>query len=438
MITKNFDEAFDIEWIEKNVANQNHELVILREIIPWERIIERLACFYDKEKGPVGKSLRMMIALLIILRFYLLSDRTVVKQVKENRYIQYFCNVRDEGLQTFLHPSLLCVFRKRIGEKGMEIIEEEIFQVLRYSGAIQSDSALIDTTVLNSNIIFPNDVQLIFKAFKKMRHFAKLFHIPIWWDDKLAKKLWREFGAKKGEQRSAYLLKFNQIFVPALAAFHEKVESFAPGRQKNKARTMLTLLELLEEQTLQKLSGEKQIKNRIVSLDDPDARPIKKGKIYPECEFGSTIQTVFNREGYLIVVENYIGNPNDKTLYPSAVELYVKRMKDNPDTVIADLGYRSRSNFNDTPKGINHIFLGRSNDVTEEKREYCQKARSATEGFNAVAKNLRGFGKSLWHRTGGHRMWSLLCQAAYNLKKFLLQYYAEKIDESTLVKLGLA
>lgn len=271
-----------------------------------------------------------------------------------------------------------------------------------------------------------------------MRHFAKLFRIEVWWDDHLAKKLWREFGAGKGENRLSYLLRFNQILVPALVIFREKVESLAPGRQKNKAIKLLNLLDLLEEQTLQKLAGEAQIKNRIVSLDDPDARPIKKGKIHPECEFGSTVQMVFNREGYMITVENFIGNPNDKTLYPATIALYEKRMKGYPDTVITDRGYRSQSNFNNTPKAINHVFMGRSDDVAEEKQDYCTKARSATEGFIAVAKNLRGFGKSLWHTSGGHRMWSLLCQAAYNLKKLLLQYYAEKVDESALVKLGLA
>ncbi|MDM8522412.1 hypothetical protein QUF80_03490, partial [Desulfococcaceae bacterium HSG8] len=65
-------------------------------------------------------------------------------------------------------------------------------------------------------------------------------------------------------------------------------------------------------------------------------------------------------------------------------------------------------------------------------------ARSATEGFIAVAKNLRGFGRSLWHRLGGHRMWSLICQTAHNLKKFLRLWDEDRIGEESLKKLGLA
>lgn len=438
MIKATFEEAHTPEWIEKNITNPNHELVILRQIIPWEKIIRRLTQFYNKNQGPVGKSLRVMVALLIIYQFHKLSDKSVVKQVKENRYIQYFCNVPDEKLLTFVHPSSLCVFRKRIGEKGAEIIEKEIFEVLRRSGIILGVDALIDSTVLNSSIIYPNDVQLIYKAFKKMRSFAKLHNIPVWWDDELLKKMWREFGLDKSGNRAAWLINFNDMFVPALKIFQEKAESLNNGRQKNKALKIFNLLNILAEQTLEKLAGKIHIANRIVSLDDPDARPIKKGKSYPECEFGTTAQMSFNRDGFMITVENFIGKPSDKILYPDTLDLYINRMKGYPDTVVGDLGYRSLKNFKKTPEEVTNVFLGRSSDISgEEKQDFCQKARSATEGFIAVAKNLRGFGKSLWHCLKGHRMWSLMCQTAYNLKKFLLLYYDEKIEEEKLLKLGL-
>jgi len=380
-----------------------------------------------------------MTALLIISRFYRLSDRDTVKQVKENRYIQYFCNVPDEGLRTFIHYSSLCVFRKRIGEKGAEIIEEEIFEALRRPGIISGKDALIDSSVLESSIIYPNDVQLIYKAFKKMRSFAKLHNIPFWWDDKLLRNMWREFGLSRKGERVAWLIKFNTLFVPALEIFQEKIGMLNPGRQKNKALKMFNLLNILKEQTLLKLSGEIHIKNRIVSLDDPDARPIKKGKSHPECEFGTTAQMSFNRQGFMITVENFIGKPNDKTLYPGTVSLYIKRMKGCPDTVVTDLGFRSRENFKKTPEKVTDVFLGRSTDVTGEKEcDFCRRARSATEGFIAVAKNHRGFGRSLWHTLKGHRMWSLICQTVYNLKKFLQLYYGEEIGEEKLLKLGLA
>jgi len=139
----------------------------------------------------------------------------------------------------------------------------------------------------------------------------------------------------------------------------------------------------------------------------------------------------------MISIENFIGKPNDKALWPATSELFIKRVQSVPEFTIGDQGYRSRTNLS-IPEGTAHIFLGRSSDVAEEKREFCRKARSATEGFIAVAKNLRGFGRCLYRGFSGNRIWSFLCQTACNLKKFLQLYFADEIEEGSLVKLGLA
>ena len=81
--------------------------------------------------------------------------------------------------------------------------------------------------------------------------------------------------------------------------------------------------------------------------------------------------------------------------------------------------------------------MGKSSDVDEVHKEACLKARSATEGFIAVAKNLRGFGQSLYRGLQGARLWTLLNQCAYNLKKFLQLYRNEALTEETLLKLRL-
>ena len=83
------------------------------------------------------------------------------------------------------------------------------------------------------------------------------------------------------------------------------------------------------------------------------------------------------------------------------------------------------------------MFLGRSDDVDEDQRDFCCKARSATEGFIAVAKNLRGFGRSLYRRLHGDKIWTLLCQTAYNLKKFLQLYRDKELENNSLATLGL-
>ncbi len=126
-------------------------------------------------------------------------------------------------MQTFPHPASLCIFRKRPGEVGIAVIEQEVFEMLRRAGVISGDCALIDSTVLESDIIYPNDAQLIYKAFKKMKAFAKLHDIPLWYDDKELRRLWREFGLNKKGSRAEHPAVFNAMHIPALKIFQEKV-----------------------------------------------------------------------------------------------------------------------------------------------------------------------------------------------------------------------
>ena len=308
--------------------------------------------------------------------------------------------------------------------------------------------ALIDATVLENDVLYPNDVALMVNAFEKMVAFAHQAHIPLWWDNQQIKQFWREFNLNKRKDRQHWLIVFFLLFIPALETFESLVNAWPISnnpkkrsktlKRKECAEKLLQLLYLLGEQTAKKLNGDTSIDNRIVSLNEVDARPIKKGKIHPSCEFGTTLQMSFNRDGFMITAENFIGYPSEKKLFPATLQQFIQRMQEPPCIAVADLGVRSQANFETAASHqVKQTFLGRSEDVDEENRDNCQRARSATEGFIAVSKNIRGFGRSLYKGFTGDRVWTLLCQTAYNLKKFIQLWEKEALSEESLMKLGL-
>jgi IS5 family transposase len=438
MIESNYEEVHSKEWIKRNISDPSKDLVILRNLIPWERTIKQLVQYYDQEKGAIGKNLRMMAAIVLLMRLRGFSDRGVIAEIQENRYMQHFCNISDEQLSTFIDHSTICKFRRRLGVEGMAMIENEIFQHLRRSGAIANEMSLIDSTVLESNIIYPNDVHLVFSAIKRMSLWAKKHKVALWFNHSQVKKLWRRFHQDKQANRLEYLQLFDDLFTPALSDF----ESISPQSRLSQAavleaESLVALFKILDKQTQLKLTGEVHIKDRLVSLKEVDARPIQKGKAFPDCEFGTTNQMCFNRQGFLIHCQILPGAPKDKTLYPSTLEAYIQRMEGNPWASVSDGGFRSEKNLKAHADEIQVIFMGSGEDVKEEEQEAALSARSATEGFIAVAKNLRGFGKSLYVGLRGDQIWASLNQAAYNLKKFLQLYREEAYDESVLIALGL-
>jgi transposase, IS5 family len=436
MIAQTFQDAFCPEWIKTHLPDPTNELITLRHIIPWQTIIDRLVPFYDTQQGRHGQSLRTMVATSLIARLRQFSDRRVIKEIKENRYIQYFCNVPDAILNTWMHPTTLCTLRKRLGPKGIAIIEEEVFQHLKSAHAIEADMMLQDSTVLQSPIIYPTDVRLLYKAFDKMAHIATQAQIEPWWDQSQIKTLWRAYHLDKSKPL-AYLCAFYLLFEPALETFATHQRDLPEGRLKTQSQVLLDALLILDEQTQLKLEGETHIPNRLVSLDDLDARPIQKGKRHPKTEFGTMLQFSFNRQGFMITAENFIGKPDDKTLYGPTFERYLERMRALPTGTVTDLGFRSAKNLKLYAEDLDFVFMGNSCDVDETHKAACLSARSATEGFIAVAKNLRGFGQSLYRGLQGATTWTLLNQCAYNLKKVLQLDHDELLSEETRLALRL-
>ena len=436
MIAQTFQDAFGPEWIKTHLPDPTNELITLRHLIPWQAIIDRLVPFYDTQKGRTGQSLRTMVAVSLIASLRQFSDRTVIQAIKENRYIQYFYNVPDAILKTCMHPTTLCTFRKRLGTQGIARIEEEVFHHLNGAHAIEADMMLQDSTVLESPIIYPTDVRLLYKAFDKMAIIAKQAQINPWWDQSQIKKLWRAYHLD-GTNPLAYLCAFYLLFEPALETFATHQRDLPEGRLHTQAQQLLDALLLLDEQTQLKLEGETRIPHRLVSLDDLDARPIQKGKRHPKTEFGTMLQFSFNRQGFMITAENFIGKPDDRTLYGHTFEQFVKRMGALPNGAVTDAGFRSAKNLKRHAQDLDFVFMGNRSDVDEVHQAACISARSATEGFIAVAKNLRGFGQSLYRGLQGATMWTLLNQCAYNLKKFLQLYHNELLRAETLRALRL-
>ena len=215
MIAQTFEDVFSSQWVNTHLTHPTHDLVILRPILPWQSIIDQLVPSSTPHKGRMGRSLRTLVGVSVVAGLRHLSDRQVIEAMQENRSLQYVCTVPDQGLLTFLNPSTLCRFRKRLGQEGIGIIEEQVFTHLKRAGAIKADMMLMDSSVLESPIMYPNDVRLLYKAFGKLEQFAKQQHLPLWWDRDKFKSRWRAFHLSKAEERQSYLTEFSTLFVPA-------------------------------------------------------------------------------------------------------------------------------------------------------------------------------------------------------------------------------
>ena len=78
---------------------------------------------------------------------------------------------------------------------------------------------------------------------------------------------------------------------------------------------------------------------RVVSLHDPDARPIAKGRLGRPVEFGFKAQVVDNADGIVLDHTVVMGNPPDAPMLVPAIARIVARFAKVPRAVTADRGY---------------------------------------------------------------------------------------------------
>jgi IS5 family transposase len=77
----------------------------------------------------------------------------------------------------------------------------------------------------------------------------------------------------------------------------------------------------------------------MVSLHDPDARPIAKGRLGRPVEFGYKAEVVENEDGVVLDHTVVVGNPPDAPMLVPAVERVARRAARMPTAVTADRGY---------------------------------------------------------------------------------------------------
>jgi len=83
--------------------------------------------------------------------------------------------------------------------------------------------------------------------------------------------------------------------------------------------------------------------SRQVSLHDPDARPIAKGRLGRPVEFGGKAQVADNDDGVIVDHDMEPGNPPEAPQLAKAVKRVIDRTGRKPCTVTGDRGYGEQS-----------------------------------------------------------------------------------------------
>jgi len=208
----------------------------------------------------------------------------------------------------------------------------------------------------------------------------------------------------------------------------------AAGRRRGRlCRAVDDLTELvaatrqIAAQTRQRMSGvTPNGASRRVSLHDPDARPIAKGRLGKPVEFGHKAQVLDNVDGVVLDYTLEQGNPADAPQLAPAVQRVISRTGRKPGTVTADRGYGEKS-VDDAlaDLGVRTVVIPRKGKPSAARRaeehrpafRRTVKWRTGSEGRISALKRQYGWDRTRIDSTEGARIWAGHGILAHNLVK---------------------
>jgi transposase, IS5 family len=179
-------------------------------------------------------------------------------------------------------------------------------------------------------------------------------------------------------------------------------------------------------QTDQRLAGNRVIADRLVSLADPDARPIRKGTPRHPTQFGYSLLLAEDERGFICDHQLQRGNPPDAPQLVPAVGRVIAVTGRPPGTVVADRGFGTAANDQAVEAlGVKRVGLQRTGTAGKarlalERTRAFRRLRNWRVGIEARISHLkRGFGlrRTRLRRLGGARTWVGLGIFAYNLQR---------------------
>lgn len=165
---------------------------------------------------------------------------------------------------------------------------------------------------------------------------------------------------------------------------------------------------------------------RVVSLHDPDARPIRKGRLGRPVEFGYKLHLVDNADGIVVDYNVEIGNPADSLQLVPAIERIHTLTGRVPRAVTADKGYGQGSVERELRElGMQQVCIprqgrpGAARRDIEASRAFQRMIRWRTGAEARISLLKRSYGCRRTHMDTitGARTWTGHGTFAHNLVK---------------------
>lgn len=420
--------------LPEEVRKLPEELERVDLLLQDERLMEPFLARFNETMGRPGVPVSTYLRLMYLKFRYKMGYETLVAEVSDSIRWRRFCGI---GYQERVpESSTLCKLTQKYGEEMLSELHRLILDNLRERKLVRGKKIRTDTTVVASDIHYPTDVGLLYDGLKRLRQ--GLIKSPgiglrLGRTMKKAKKMvftiaqsLRKPDAKSRERVKRINRKVIKIVRKTVIKVKRVLRWVKDRKVRKHLETALELTDQVANQSEDRLNGGKPT-DRLVSLADPGARPIVKGKLDKPVEFGRTGQVTQDESGYFTQYGVHNGNPGDSTLLPGILAEHENQFPGALKAIAADMGFSSKENH-DLLKdnGVSRIGMAwRGNpppDIrAKQKRKWFKKLmafRAGIEGSISFLSRKFGLKRSMFRGDAGTGIWMGWVVIAANLYRF--------------------
>jgi IS5 family transposase len=390
---------------------------------------------------------------LMYLKFrYKMGYEALVAEVSNSISWRLFCRI---GLSAEVpDASTLSKLTKGKAKAAVATLNDALLAKLHEQGKVKGRRVRTDTTVLPANIVYPTDIGLLADGLRVIgRNLAKLRGLgtvagaaveavgqqmaqartkvkeQLRGLSQRLKQKDRPAGVR--QEATQAVLDVAQDTVEQVTAALAEVRLPELGRVEQRlvraVQDGLAVVRRLVEQTTQVLGGNPHVKNRVVSIFDREARPIRKGKLKTPTEFGRTVRVDQSEDGYITGYAVHIGSPGDSTQVVPAVEHHRAVFGQAPEQLTADRGMGCPSNDRKLAKlGVRDICLPQPGPLSDARKALekeptfaeLKKWRAGVEALISLMKRVFGWDRCLFHDTPGAEAWMDWSVLSHNLRLY--------------------
>jgi IS5 family transposase len=334
---------------------------------------------------------------------------------------------------------------RRCGPELIEALNAQLLASAHERSVVDLERVRVDTTVVEADIKFPTDSGLLTSAIcrisSRLRRLANV-GVRVSFVDRTAqaRAYQHSIGAwlrrRTDEAKSEVLVITGQLADLAQQAVADAQEALQHKPRRRQPRRMLADLAVLVERTEQVIAqahvrvagGQPDGSTRLVSLHEPDARPIRKGRLGKPVEFGYKAQVVDTVHGLIVDHSLHIGNPSDTELIRPAIERITHQFATAPMLVTADRGYWDSTIEADlTGVGVATVVIPRTGKPSAKRAEIeraesfvaAVKWRTGCEGRISYLKRDWAWNRTRLRGHAGARTWCGHGVFAHNLVKLI-------------------